>query len=214
MKVYRAWYYRKCKWLSTTWHTSHNRNIYWCEKDVRHLANKTLLATLPQNVHRYVVRCKFCKQLKTFLNCQLSLKLFPPSDPLKLIGIDTLGRLLPTKEGNTFIFVMTDHFTNDLIVIPVSKTAAPYVAAMVVEARLCPLVYLILLWLIVVVSLHQSFPLQKSTLWLQKFELHQNVCAQDNGWYRTLARWLRHYFGECSQEWNAFFQPTTYANCT
>lgn len=64
--------------------------------------------------------------------------LVSPSGPPKFMRIDKLGPLTKTKQGNRFVFVKTDWYSEITTAIPTGKVTAIAVATVFLEQRMVP----------------------------------------------------------------------------
>lgn len=55
------------------------------------------------------------------------------TDPLKLVGMDLVGKLAPTKRGSRYICVMIDYFTNWTEACPLSSKTATEVSECILD---------------------------------------------------------------------------------
>jgi len=60
--------------------------------------------------------------------------LFPPKEPLTEVGIDILGPLLNTVDGNRYVFVMPDHFSKLTRTVALRRITAVMVASALLTA--------------------------------------------------------------------------------
>jgi transposase InsO family protein len=92
-----------------------------------------------QDVERYVNQCSWCARYK-----QPARKHIAPLQPLPVtagpwerVGVDLMGPLPPTKQGNTYIVVFTDYFTRWVEAVPLPNKASKTVATAFVQEILC-----------------------------------------------------------------------------
>jgi Integrase zinc binding domain/Integrase core domain/RNase H-like domain found in reverse transcriptase len=95
----------------------------------------------------FVSRCpsRAAKQLKSQKKTS-HMKLFPPNAPLEFVGIDILGPLPVTRDGNRFLLIITDRYYKLTKAVPMRKITANEVScAFFVHWIACYVVPLILL---------------------------------------------------------------------
>lgn len=69
---------------------------------------------------------------------QRHMRLFPATGPLEFIALDILGPIPKTKDGNQYEILITDRYKKLPRAIPVTKTAVPHVAAVVLDHLIIP----------------------------------------------------------------------------
>lgn len=79
--------------------------------DVQHYEKTFLLVYMASDVYNTVVKSMLCSRNHQNNNIQQKLRLFPPADPLDIVGIDILGPLHKTESGNKYIVVMTNCYS-------------------------------------------------------------------------------------------------------
>jgi hypothetical protein len=108
-------------------------------KTYERIADKMFWPGMYRDISRYVLSCSRCGARKTYLHHQQTpLGNLPrPSQPFESLGIDTLGPLPKTRQGNQYILAITDYHTRWPIALPMRNQRTPTVAQLLVEHVFC-----------------------------------------------------------------------------
>ena len=164
----------------------------------------------------HVRNCRTCVQAKGVKGKkQHKTKLFPPTGPLDDIAIDLLGPLPRTKNGNSFIAVITDRYSKLTRAIPMKETTAPFMAATLLNNWIIP-------YGIPNSILSDNGPQFVAEFWKTTLAIlginhktttsyHPQTNGQAERYNKTIVSRLRHYVSEHQDNWDKFVQTLTYA---
>jgi len=87
------------------------------------------------DIYNTITKCTTCAQIRLSLRRHTSpLTLFPATEPLTDLSVDTFGPIPATKAGNRFILVITDRFTKVTKCVALRRITVISVASAIIDA--------------------------------------------------------------------------------
>jgi len=107
-------------------------------KTLRKIRQKFYWPGLQSDVRSYIAGCETCSKRKGPLQTKRApMQIVRSGYPMERIGIDILGELPLTENGNKYVVVISDYFTKWTEALPMPNMEAVTVARLLVEQVVC-----------------------------------------------------------------------------
>ena len=173
--------------------------------------------SLAFDVRKFVETCPSCakQKLRPSKHRTTFMKLFPPKRAMEFVGIDLLGPLPVTEDGNRYLLIITDRFSKLTRAIPLKKETANDVA----EAFFDHWVAVYGIPLILLSDNGSQFRARHfqslcsilGTKQLFTAAYHPSTNGQTERFNRTILESMTHYVAEHQRDWDKAASSATFA---
>ena len=115
----------------------HEMGHFQTEKTYDNIRVKYWWPIMLKEVNRFVENCELCQRQKMKIARQPLQELPLPVMPWELLGIDLVGPLTESYQGNKYIFTLIDHFSAWTEAFPIKDKEAQTIAKLFMEEIIC-----------------------------------------------------------------------------
>ncbi|RXN33751.1 gag-pol fusion [Labeo rohita] len=88
---------------------------------------------MEEDIRKWIAQCPECQARRSTLKEKKAYIPIEITEPLELVGMDLVGKLTPTKQGNQYICVMIDYFTKWTEAYPQKSKSAKEVSDCILD---------------------------------------------------------------------------------
>ncbi|RXN37825.1 gag-pol fusion [Labeo rohita] len=88
---------------------------------------------MEEDIRKWIAQCPECQARRSTLKEKKAYIPIEITEPLELVGMDLVGKLTPTKQGNQYICVMIDYFTKWTEAYPLKSKSANEVSDCILD---------------------------------------------------------------------------------